>query len=102
MRGLHITPVPGAKLTLSHRSQMAQSRTFDEIMHTWEENFEFKERDEPVKVAILDTGFDLAHPEWLEARAVGFSNGQAVREKREPQQISRVKLWKDFCTAADA
>jgi subtilisin family serine protease len=70
---------------------------FDELMNTWSENFEFKENDKPVKVAVLDTGLDLLHKDWPLARALRFENSQPVRDSREPSQLSRIKLWKDFC-----
>ena len=82
---------------------LTQPRTFDDLNRTWDNRFEFKEGnkfkegDEIVKIAILDTGIDLEHEDLRNPRAKSFQKGQPVAAKGETPQIKRIKGWKNFC-----
>ncbi|MCJ1461420.1 hypothetical protein MMC07_000017 [Pseudocyphellaria aurata] len=77
----------------------AQPYTFKELNQTWNSRFEFKEGDEIVKIAILDTGIDLRHEDFQNMRAVAFHDGQPESAQGETSQIRRMpkKCQKNFC-----
>lgn len=54
---------------------VAQPRTFEDLDRTWISRFEFKESDDIVKIAILDTSIDLRHEDFRNMRAVAFHEG---------------------------
>lgn len=86
---------PNVPLTFS-RSNLSQSSTFDRLIKIWD-YFDYKQRrDRPVKIAILDTGFDSSHPDFEYSRALRFQNSQPVRAGGEPRQRDRIRAWKDF------
>ncbi|KAI1394275.1 ankyrin [Hypoxylon trugodes] len=54
-------PLPASGLT--------QPKTFDNLIKTWHNYFDFKESDKKIRVAVLDTGIDLGHEDWRRPRA---------------------------------
>jgi hypothetical protein len=80
---------------------VAQPRTFEDLNGTWNSRFEFKEGDDIVKIAILDTGIDLDHEDFQNMRAVAFHKGRPVSAQGETSQINRMpmKYRKNFCGA---
>ncbi|KAI1125137.1 ankyrin [Nemania abortiva] len=83
-----------ATLTSPH---LVQSTTYNELIKTWNEFFEFQEKDRRVKVAILDTGFDPKHRDWDNPRALRFTNNQPESDPRDVKQRDRIKEFRDFC-----
>lgn len=77
-----------------------QVSSINALMNTVQDpnNFEYKEKDERVKIAILDTGIDLTDPEWEQGRMLRFEEGAPVRENNEPPQMTRIREFKNFCT----
>ncbi|OTA69997.1 ankyrin [Hypoxylon sp. EC38] len=86
-------PVPGSGLT--------QPKTFDDLIKTWHDYFDFKEADRKVRVAVLDTGIDLDHEDWLQPRAVRFEHNKPVPAKGEPRQIDRIRNKMNFCAGSE-
>ena len=80
-------------------TDLVQPRTFEDLNRTWDSRFEFKESDDVVKIAILDTGIDLLHEDFKNTRAIKFHEGRPVSAKGETSQIKRMpeKYWKNFC-----
>ncbi|KAI1098787.1 ankyrin [Jackrogersella minutella] len=78
-------------------SGLVQPKTFDELIKTWRVYFDFKEADKKIRIAVLDTGIDLDHDDWLQPRAVRFENGKPVPASGEPKQIDRIKNKRNFC-----
>ncbi|KAI0102721.1 ankyrin [Nemania sp. FL0031] len=76
---------------------LVQSKTYNQLINTWDEFFEFHEKDRRVKVAILDTGFDSKHRDWDNARALRFRNNQPESDSRDVKQRDRIKEFRDFC-----
>ncbi|GAW11383.1 hypothetical protein ANO14919_007270 [Xylariales sp. No.14919] len=88
----------GTMFSLSQTGpEMVQSRTYNQLINTWDEFFEFQERDRRVKVAILDTGFDSKHRDWDNPRALRFKNNKPESDPRDVKQRDRVKEFRDFC-----
>lgn len=81
-------------------TSIAQPRTFEDLNRTWNSRFEFNENDDIVKIAILDTGIDLRHEDFLNMRAVAFHEGRPVSAKGEMSQIKRMPMEnrKNFCS----
>lgn len=74
---------------------MRYTHFFELLSRTWD-NFDFKNKDKSIKVAIIDTGLDLTHKDWAFPRARGFSNGQPDHAEGEPCQHDRIKAFVDF------
>ena len=53
--------------------------------------------DEPVKVAILDTGIDRNHPDFQHPRSKPKKGGIISPVKGEEEQIKRIKACQNFC-----
>ncbi|KAG8157271.1 hypothetical protein KVR01_012979 [Diaporthe batatas] len=81
----------------STSSQLSHSPTYQILLKVWD-NFDFKKgRDEPIKIAVLDTGLDVKHPNFLNPRLTGFEGGKPVWAKKpEPSQYERIKACADF------
>ncbi|KAI0836730.1 ankyrin [Hypoxylon sp. FL0890] len=86
-------PIPG--------SGLIQPKTFDELMRTWQDYFDFKEADRKIRVAVLDTGIDLDHEDWLQPRAVRFEHNAPIPAKGELRQIDRIKNKMNFCAGPE-
>ncbi|KAI1418456.1 ankyrin [Hypoxylon sp. FL1857] len=82
-------------------SGLVQPKTFDELMKTWQNYYDFKEADRKIRVAVLDTGIDLDHEDWLQPRAVRFERNEAVPAKGEPRQIDRIINKMNFCSGPE-
>ncbi|KAI1140171.1 ankyrin [Hypoxylon sp. FL0543] len=82
-------------------SGLVQPKTFDELMKTWQDYFDFKEADRKIRVAILDTGIDLHHEDWLQPRALRFEHNRPVPANGEPRQIDRIKNRMNFCAGPE-
>ncbi|KAK3994248.1 hypothetical protein QBC44DRAFT_392685 [Cladorrhinum sp. PSN332] len=58
--------------------------------------------DRTVKIAVLDTGLDLRHPDFEHARAKSFRRNAEgefdITRSREKPQKERIKEWRNFCT----
>lgn len=80
---------------------LVQPKTFMNLANTWRNYFDFKERDKKVRVAILDTGIDLDHEDWLQPRALRFDHGKPVPANGEPRQIDRIKNKMNFCGGSE-
>ncbi|KAI0137788.1 ankyrin [Hypoxylon sp. NC0597] len=78
-------------------SGLVQPKTFDDLMKTWQDYFDFKDGDRKIKVAVLDTGIDLDHEDWLQPRAVCFEHNKPVPANGEPRQIDRIRNKMNFC-----
>lgn len=97
-RRVSLQPISGQSMT-RFSTYVAQPRTFEDLNRTWNSRFEFKESDDIVKIAILDTGIDLRHEDFRNMRAVAFYEGQPVSAQGETSQIERMpmKYRKNFC-----
>ncbi|KAI0885920.1 ankyrin [Annulohypoxylon maeteangense] len=91
--GLFSTSIPD--------SGLVQPKTFNELTSTWRNYFDFKEKDKRIKVAVLDTGIDLDHEDWLQPRALRFEHGKQVPATGEPRQIDRIKNKINFCGGSE-
>ncbi|KAI2466433.1 ankyrin [Annulohypoxylon bovei var. microspora] len=91
--GLFSTPDPG--------SGLVHPKTFDELLRTWKCYFDFKDKDKRIRVAVLDTGIDLDHEDWLQPRALGFEHSKPVPASGEPIQIDRIKNKMNFCSGSE-
>lgn len=67
------------------------------LLSVWDK-FDFKKgRDRPIRVAILDTGLDVAHQNFQNPRLTHFSDGKPVwSSKGEPSQYERIVACEDF------
>lgn len=67
------------------------------LLSVWD-NFDFKKKyDRPVKVAVLDTGLDVAHKNFQNPRVSHFVGGKPVwSPEQEPSQYDRIKACEDF------
>jgi hypothetical protein len=75
----------------------SQPRTFDDLRKTWAKRCEYTDKDEIVKIAVLDTGIDLSHEDFQKARALSFVEGKPKSAKGEKPQIERIIEKKSFC-----
>ncbi|KAI1373580.1 peptidase S8/S53 domain-containing protein [Hypoxylon crocopeplum] len=82
-------------------SGLVQPKVFDKLLETWRDHFDFKEADKRIRVAILDTGIDLDHEDWLQPRAVRFEDGKPVPASGEPRQIDRIRNKMNFCGGSE-
>lgn len=83
--------------------EVRQPRTFSVLSHTWESKFAFKEGDQVVKIAVLDTGIDMNHGDFKSARVITSYDGRPKSgvARGEPAQINRIKEKQNFCGAKD-
>jgi subtilisin family serine protease len=67
------------------------------LLNVWD-HFDFKEKhDRPIKVAVLDTGLDIHHPNFKNPRVTRFLGGNPVwASDHEPSQYDRIKACEDF------
>lgn len=72
-------------------------RTFRTLSRTYSDHFQYRVSDERVKVAILDTGIDKNHLDFLYPRSKLKRNGQISSVKGEEPQIDRIKACQNFC-----
>ncbi|KAL2836698.1 peptidase S8/S53 domain-containing protein [Aspergillus pseudodeflectus] len=73
-------------------------KTFQYLNATVDRRLQHKERDERVRIAVLDTGIDLSHEDFTQARTkdfVGRTGRNPVRG--ELAQIKRLKAYRNFC-----
>ncbi|OTA82501.1 hypothetical protein M434DRAFT_42330, partial [Hypoxylon sp. CO27-5] len=89
------------KENFSTPTAQAFRRTFDDVIKTWHDYFDFKEADRKVKVAVLDTGIDLDHEDWLQPRAVRFEHNKPVPAKEKLRQIDRIRNKMNFCAGSE-
>lgn len=93
---LHFISDTNLHLLTTISSELSQSRAFEMLIGIWE-YFDFKQKhDQPIKVAIIDTGLDLSHSDWVHPRTIRFQNGRPIRAEGEPRQCDRVRACKDF------
>ncbi|KAL7931977.1 peptidase S8/S53 domain-containing protein [Trichoderma chlorosporum] len=71
--------------------------TFKTLCQTYNERFQYTLSDESVKVAILDTGVDLKHLDFLQPRSKLRRSGKISSVKGEEAQIGRIKSCQNFC-----
>ncbi|KAK3940187.1 peptidase S8/S53 domain-containing protein [Diplogelasinospora grovesii] len=66
---------------------------FAKLNSVWHEVDQLRkdECQELVKVAILDTGIDLKHPDFEKPRAISFQQGKPISAAGEPNQKDRIK-----------
>lgn len=70
------------QLKANHSSpNLIQSRTYNQLISTWDEYFEFHEKDTRVKIAVLDTGFDSKHRDWDNPRAIPATLNSGIGSK---------------------
>ncbi|KAI1087485.1 ankyrin [Rostrohypoxylon terebratum] len=91
----------GGFFSTSPDQGLVQPKTFSNLANTWRYYFDFKEKDKKVRVAILDTGIDLDHEDWLQPRALRFEHGKPVPASGEPRQIDRIKNSMNFCGGSE-
>lgn len=67
------------------------------LLSVWD-NFDFKKKyDQPVKVAVLDTGLDISDKNFKNPRLKRFVRGKPVwSSEQEPSQYDRIKACEDF------
>jgi hypothetical protein len=71
--------------------------TFAALEETLCNRLIFKEADTRVKVAVLDTGVCLSHPDFKYPRAKMFKDGSPVPADGEPSQRERIQACQNFC-----
>ncbi|KAK2611526.1 hypothetical protein N8I77_004860 [Diaporthe amygdali] len=78
-------------------SEISHSETYEWLLGTWD-RFDFKKKyDQPVKVAVLDTGLDVKHQNFKKPRLTQFINGKpSWATHPEPSQYERIKACEDF------
>lgn len=76
---------------------MSHSPTYELLLKVWD-HFDFKTgKDKPIKIAVLDTGLDVNHPNFENPRLARFVNGKPKwASKPEPSQYERIKACADF------
>ncbi|KAL2855140.1 hypothetical protein BJX68DRAFT_23369 [Aspergillus pseudodeflectus] len=82
----------------SDSGKEASYKTFQYLHATVDRRLQHKERDERVRIAILDTGIDLSHEDFVKPRTKDFhgkTGGNPV--KGELAQINRLKAYRNFC-----
>lgn len=57
---------------------------------TLQNHLQFREGDKIVKVAVLDSGINLNHPDFKEARVTRFGNEKLTRARGERAQLDRI------------
>lgn len=68
-----------------------------DLSQTYEEKFQYSEGDRIIKVAVLDTGIRLDHPDFEQPRVKGFGKyGKPIRNFLEPPQRDRIKGVRNF------
>ncbi len=72
-------------------------RTFKGLSRVYRGRFQHLLSDEPVKIAILDTGIDRNHPDFQHPRSTPQKNGIISPVKGEEKQIKRIKAYQNFC-----
>ncbi|KAI1367979.1 ankyrin [Xylaria arbuscula] len=92
----------GNMFSASHTGpDLVQSKTYNQLIKTWDEFFEFHEKDRRVNIAVLDTGFDPTHRDWDNPRALRFKNNQPESDPCDVKQRNRIKEFRDFCGSSD-
>lgn len=78
---------------------VTQPRTFEILHEVHESRLEFRERDDIVKIAVLDTGIDLRHEDFRNMRAVTFHEGRPIAAQGETSQLERMPIQhrRNFC-----
>lgn len=72
-------------------------KTFKRLSEIYGNRFQHTSSDEPVKVAILDTGIDRNHPDFQHPRSKPKKGGIIRPVRGEEEQIKRIKASQNFC-----
>lgn len=72
-------------------------KTFKRLSEIYGSRFQHTSSDEPVKVAILDTGIDRNHPDFQHPRSKPKKGGIIRPVRGEEEQIKRIKASQNFC-----
>lgn len=78
-------------------SQPKAWETFQKLQTLYQDRFQYTEGDLPVKIAILDTGIDMDHPDFKHPRSKMSARKFPSQVRSEPSQESRIKGRKNFC-----
>ncbi|KAI0441645.1 peptidase S8/S53 domain-containing protein [Xylaria telfairii] len=94
--GTFDTETPGGQ----NPESLEWGKTFKKLSWIYSNRFQYTNSDEPVKVAILDTGIDKNHPDFQNPRSKlkikkGIESISPV--KGEEKQIERIKACQNFC-----
>ncbi|KAI1827706.1 subtilisin-like protein [Xylaria intraflava] len=86
-------------LLTADRVELVSSKSFNKLNETVSQYWQHFEGDPRVRIVILDTGIDLGHEDFQQARTktfAGKSGNIACPVQGEPPQISRIKKWTNF------
>ncbi|KAI1744742.1 peptidase S8/S53 domain-containing protein [Xylaria scruposa] len=72
-------------------------RTFKSLSRIYSSRFQHTFSDEPVKVAVLDTGIDKTHPDFQRPRSKSQKGGIISPVEGEERQVERIKACQNFC-----
>jgi subtilisin family serine protease len=72
-------------------------KTFKRLSEIYDSPFQHRSSDEPVKVAVLDTGVDRNHPDFQHPRSKPKKGGIIRPVRGEEEQIKRIKASQNFC-----
>jgi subtilisin family serine protease len=72
-------------------------KTFKRLSEIYGSRFQHTSSDEPVKVAILDTGIDRNHPDFQHPRSKPKKGGIISPVRGEEEQIKRIMASQNFC-----
>jgi subtilisin family serine protease len=75
---------------------MKWGETFRRLSRTYSKCFQ-PMSEEPIKVAILDSGIDLNHPDFKHPRSKLKKDGNISPAKGEQTQVNRIRAWRNFC-----
>ncbi|KAH8587056.1 hypothetical protein B0O99DRAFT_694834 [Bisporella sp. PMI_857] len=82
---------------LQESASLEWGRTFKTLSQIYGSRFQHTLSDEPVKVAIFDTGIDRTHPDFQYPRSKPKRSGTISPVRGEVEQIKRIKACQNFC-----
>ena len=84
---------------LTQSSQAPTRETLKRLQAVYSEHYQYNEDDAPVKIAVLDTGIDMDHPDFKQPRSKISARKLAARSRSrgEPNQEDRIKGRRNFC-----
>ncbi|KAF4637697.1 hypothetical protein G7Y89_g389 [Cudoniella acicularis] len=82
---------------MQESASLEWGKTFKSLSRIYGSRFQHMFSDEPVKVAILDTGIDRNHPDFQHPRSRPRKGGIISPVEGEEAQIKRIKVCQNFC-----